>query len=235
MNLHRCLVPTAVLAAALALSGCHLLDPQPDPTRFYVLTPMGGASQSVVAAGKSSMVIGLGPVSLPDYLDEPWMVTRGEGNRLYVSGRDQWGEPLRNSFKDVLKQDLALELNDDQIIDYPWYRTTFVDRQIVVEVISFEFNTSTSAAEIRVNWRVVNAQTGSTEAHGQFVAAQNAPQSSGLERAGALSKLVQELAQMLAQQVRRSPAVARAKAAMPGHPAPFDTSASFPTICCGRG
>ncbi len=208
MSLHRSLALAAALAAAVALSACHILEPQRDPTRFYVLTPMGGATQSVVAAAKSSLVIGLGPVILPVYLDQTWIVTRGEGNRLYVSAEDQWGEPLRNSFKDVLKQDLALELSEDQIIDYPWYRTTIVDRQIVVDVINFEFNTTTSAAEIRADWRVVNARSGATEARGQFVAAQSAPQSSALERAAALSKLVQQLAQTLAQQVRHTPAVA---------------------------
>ncbi len=216
MNNHRCLALAAVLLALFALPACHPLAPQPDPTRFYVLAPMGGASQSVVASANSATTIGLGPVNLPDYLDQPWMVTRREGNRLYVSAYDQWGEPLRNSFKDVLKQDLALELGRDQIIDYPWYRTTAVDRQIIVDVINFEVDASTDSAEIRTNWRVLNARTGSTDARGQFVAAQNVPsQSSGLERAAALSKLVHDLAQMLAQQVRHSPAIAQQSARIP--------------------
>lgn len=210
MNNHRRLALAAVLLAVLALPACHPLAPQPDPTRFYVLVPMGGASQSVVASANSATVIGLGPVNLPDYLDQPAMVSRREGNRLYMSAYDQWGEPLRNTFKDVLKQDLVLELGGDQIIDYPWYRTTTVDRQITVDVINFEFDASNNSAEIRTNWRVVNARTGSTEAHGQFVAAQNVPSPySGLERAAALSSLVHDLAQMLAQQVRHSSSIAR--------------------------
>jgi uncharacterized lipoprotein YmbA len=214
VNPHRRLALAGLLLAVLALPGCHVLDPQPDPTRFYVLTLMGGASQSVVATAASGMTIGLGPVNLPGYLDQPWMVTRGEGNRLYVSAHDQWGEPLRNSFKDVLKQDLALELSDDQIIDYPWYRTTAVDRQIIVDIIDFEFDTSANSAQIRADWRILNIGTGATDARGQFVAAQGVAQPSGLERAGALSKLVHELAQMLAQQLRHGPAIAQEGACM---------------------
>ena len=210
MNTYRCLALAAVLLAVFAVPACHPLAPQPDPTRFYVLVPMGGASQSVVASTNSATVIGLGPVNLPDYLDQPWMVSRRKGNRLYESAYDQWGEPLRNSFKDVLKQDLALELSADQIIDYPWYSTTHVDRQIIIDVINFEFNDSTDLAEIRVDWRVVNVRTGSIDARGQFVATQNVPsQSSGLERAAALSNLVHELAQVLAQQMRHGSSLAQ--------------------------
>jgi uncharacterized protein len=217
VNIQRRLVLAAALLTALALTACHpLLAPEPDPTRFYVLTPMGGAAQSVVSADpKSPLTIGLGPLHLPDYLDQPWMVERGEGNRLYVSAHDQWGEPLRDTFKDVLKEDLALQLSDDQIIDYPWYRTTAVDCQITVDVINFEFNTSTNSAEIRADWSILNARTGTVGARGQFVAAQNVSATHGLERAAALSQLVQGLAGTLAQQVRRSPAVAQQGSAMP--------------------
>jgi uncharacterized protein len=215
VNSHRGLALAGGLLAVLALTGCHPLAPQPDPTRFYVLTPMGGASQSVIDTAKSSLVIGLGPVHLPDYLDQPWMVERGEGNRLYVSAHDQWGEPLRDSFNDVLKQDLALELSDAQIIDYPWYRTTVVDCQITVDVLNFEFNTSTNSAELRANWRIINAHTGVVGVRGQFVGTQSLAERHGLERASAMSKLVQDLALMLAQQTRRSPAVAQQGSATP--------------------
>jgi hypothetical protein len=209
VNHHR-LALAAALLAVLALPACHPLAPQPDPTRFYVLVPMGGVSQSVVGTGTLATTIGLGPVDLPEYLDQTWMVSRREGNRLNVSSYDQWGEPLRDTFKEVLKQDLELELGGDEIIDYPWYRTATVDRQIIVEVINFEFDGSTNSAEIRANWRVVNVRTGGPDAHGQFVAAQNvASQSSGLERAAALSNLVHQLAQMLAQQVRHSSSIAQ--------------------------
>jgi len=199
-------------ASALALpilAGCNPLAPQPDPTRFYVLTPIAGPAQSVVHNANSTMRIGLGPVSLPDYLDQQWIVSRGAGNRLYVSAHDQWGEPLRDGFNQVLKQDLAQELNQDQIIDYPWYRTTVVDRQITVDLIDFAFNNATNSAEIRANWSVLNARTGSLEARGQFVRVQGIPPDASADvRAAALSRLVGDLAQMLAERVRRVPTIA---------------------------
>jgi uncharacterized protein len=210
-----CLAIAATLLAAMALAACHPLAPQPDPTRYYVLTPMGGASQSVVDAPKAGVTIGLGPIHLPSYLDQPWMVERGEGNRLYVSAYDQWGEPLRDTFKDVLKEDLALELSNDQIIEYPWYRTTPVDWQIIVDVINFEFDTTANSAGIRANWSLMDPRSGAVRARGQFVDTQSLSESHGLERAGALSKLVQNLAMMLAQQVQRNRTAARLEGAPP--------------------
>jgi uncharacterized lipoprotein YmbA len=199
----------SVLALSM-LAGCNPLSPQPDPTRFYVLTPIAGSAQSVVDTANTTMTIGLGPVNLPDYLDQQWMVSRGAGNQLYVSSHDQWGEPLRDSFNQVLKQDLAQALNQNQIIDYPWYRTAAVDRQITVDLIDFAFNTSTNSAEIRADWSVLNARTASLESRGQFVAAQSVPPDASAQvRAAALSKLVGDLAQTLAQQVRRVPTIAQ--------------------------
>lgn len=222
MNARIYFAAAALLFSIAILAGCNPLAPQPDPTRYYVLTPAGGPGQSVIANASSTVTIGLGPVNLPDYLDQQWMVSRGQGNRLYVSSHDQWGEPLRDSFKDVLKQDLALDLSEDQIIDYPWYRTTAVDRQITVDLIDFAFNSSANAAEIRANWNVINARTGNLESRGQFVASQTAASgASAEERAAALSKLVNQLAQTLAQQVRRSPAIAREGSSKQPPQAPF--------------
>jgi uncharacterized lipoprotein YmbA len=223
VNSTRGNLPASLLLALLALMvlpGCNPLAPQPDPTRYYVLTPMAGSGQSIVASANSGIIIGLGPVTLPDYLDQQWMVSRGEGNQLYVSSHDQWGEPLRDSFKDVLKQDLATELSEDEIIDYPWYRTTAVDRQIMVDLVDFEFNNFNHAAQIRANWSMLNVRTSAMEAHGQFVAAQSTPaNASAQERAAALSKLVNQLARMLAQQIRRTPAIAQgAGAKVPAAP-----------------
>jgi uncharacterized lipoprotein YmbA len=208
-------VAAASLISVALLAGCNPLSPQPDPTRFYVLTPLAGPAQSIVDTANSTTTIGLGPINLPDYLDQQWMVSRGAGNQLYVSAHDQWGEPLRDSFNQVLKQDLALALNQDQIIDYPWYRRTIVDRQVTVDLIDFAFNSSTNCAEIRANWSVLNARTGNLEARGQFVAAQSVAPDAAAVRAEALSKLVNDLAQTLAQQVRRTPAIARGGSSKP--------------------
>jgi uncharacterized lipoprotein YmbA len=98
--------------AALTLGGC--FSPQPDPSKFFVLAPAAtGGANSIAPAGlatSSSPTIGLGPIKLPQYLDRDEVVTRVGPNRLELSDRDRWAEPLADNFKQVLAQDLTHSL-----------------------------------------------------------------------------------------------------------------------------
>jgi len=57
---------------AILVAGCSVLSPQPDRSRFYILTPVssGGAMIAVPAStsADSQLTIGVGPVDFPDYL-----------------------------------------------------------------------------------------------------------------------------------------------------------------------
>ena len=50
----------------MVVSGCSFLDPKPDSSRYFLLRPMAEPG-SVPALDE--LVLGLGPVTVPDYLD----------------------------------------------------------------------------------------------------------------------------------------------------------------------
>jgi uncharacterized lipoprotein YmbA len=128
-------------------AGCTILSPRPDPTKFYVLT----ATSTGGAAATSHLVIGLGPVKLPAYLEHAEVITRVAPNRLDLSSTDRWAEPLDDNFRRVLAADLTTLIGTDQVLPFPWDLSTKVDYKIEVNVERFERDSS-GGAQLTANW-----------------------------------------------------------------------------------
>jgi uncharacterized lipoprotein YmbA len=133
-------------AIAMA-AGCTILAPRPDATKFYVLT----ATSTGGAAATSHLVIGLGPVKLPEYLEHAEVITRVAPNRLDLSSTDRWAEPLDDNFRRVLAADLTTLIGTDQVLPFPWDLSTKVDYKIEVNVERFERDSS-GGAQLIANW-----------------------------------------------------------------------------------
>ena len=91
------------LAYSALTGGCSLTSPRPDLTKYYVLTAAAEPAQPVA---NGTLVIGLGPVMMPGYLDHNEIVTRAGANELDLSEIDRWAEPIDQNFKNVLARDL---------------------------------------------------------------------------------------------------------------------------------
>jgi uncharacterized protein len=133
-------------AIAMA-AGCSILSPRPDPTKFYVLT----ATSTAGAAATSNLVIGLGPVKLPAYLEHAEVITRVAPNRLDLSSTDRWAEPLDDNFRRVLAADLTTLIGTDRVLPFPWDLSTKVDYKIEVNVERFERDSS-GGAQLTASW-----------------------------------------------------------------------------------
>jgi uncharacterized protein len=157
MQLSRLLHLAAFCIMAIGISACYLLSPPVNVSRFYVLTAMtgDGTGAPLPSAQTSSLVLGLGPIRFPDYLERNAMVTRIEPNRLLLSETDFWAEPLKDNFTHVLAQNLSTLLGTQQIVNFPWYSSTRTDYQIVVNVDRFECE-SQAKARLAARWFIEN-------------------------------------------------------------------------------
>jgi uncharacterized protein len=125
---------SAVLAALVALAGC--ADSQ--PTRFYTLSALENAPGGTSRAALPDLTVGIGPVTLPPYLDRPQLVTRPGGNRMVLADFDSWVEPLQGMFTRVLGENLALLLGTDDVLLLPQNRDFALERQVEVVVTRFD-------------------------------------------------------------------------------------------------
>jgi uncharacterized lipoprotein YmbA len=117
--------------AVTILAGCA----ESQPSRFYTLSiaPELESAASAVDTGQG-IALGVGPVTLPAYLDRPQIVTRQSANKLELAEFDRWGEPLEDSFLRILAENLSYMLSTERVALYPWDRTTPIDFQVTAEV-----------------------------------------------------------------------------------------------------
>lgn len=126
-----CLIVTCIIMTY----GC-ARTPQ---ARFYILQPQPSAiDQSQPSVSVNDMIIGVGPVELPEYLDRPQIVTRISSNELYLSEFNRWVESLEENFSSVLAENLSVLLSTDKVLVYPWIGSIEVKRQVRVNVLQFD-------------------------------------------------------------------------------------------------
>jgi uncharacterized protein len=142
------------------LAGCSPLAPQPDHSKFFVLTALSDGPPSVAAASATQpLTLGIGPIEFPDYLRRLEVVTRTSPNQLDLSPDKRWGEPLDKDFARILSENLSRLLNTQQIEKYPWPVRTPVDYQVCVDVLRFE-TSSDGQSQLIARWIIKDGRTG---------------------------------------------------------------------------
>jgi uncharacterized lipoprotein YmbA len=124
-------IVVALLALAICLSAC---AGKSASSQFYVLSSL---PQPVLSATEGK-VIGVFPVSMPDYLDRPQIVTRVSENELKLDEFSRWAEPLKDSFTRALVQNLSTLLNTAKVIKTTQSTGSLMSLQVAVEVVQFD-------------------------------------------------------------------------------------------------
>lgn len=141
--------------ACVMAAGCTVLSPQPDRSRFFILSPVSDSSRITARPAStrpdSQLTIGVGPVDFPAYLRRLPVVTRVTPNRIDLSDEKRWAEPLDKNFTRVLSENLATLLDTQRIEKYPWSLRTRVDYQIEIDVHRFE-TTSDGQTQLIASW-----------------------------------------------------------------------------------
>jgi uncharacterized protein len=124
---------TVTLGTALMVGGC-----ASQPSRFYLLSALANPEiASPGTSGQQGPTIGVGPVTLPRYVDRPQIVTRTSPYEIKLAEFDRWAEALDTNFSRVLAENLSLLLPAARVVMSPWSRATPIDYQITVDVNHF--------------------------------------------------------------------------------------------------
>ena len=119
----------------LALGGCAGTR----ASKFYMLESISD-SRGVerLEALDAAISVGLGPITLPDYLDRPQIVTRTNQNTVQLAEFDRWTGTLSSSVSRILTENLTVLLNTDNVVQYPWPAAFNVTYQVQVDVYRFD-------------------------------------------------------------------------------------------------
>jgi uncharacterized protein len=152
--------PTAFLLLCLLLAGCStLLAPVPDRWRFFNLAAMPQTAAADPPRAAEGAVCGLGPITLPAYLDRGEIATRLSPTEVSYSKTDRWADTLSTQVASVLLQDLSILLAANRIVPFPWQPGSKVVQQIEVTLRQFECG---PGAECRLDarWAIREVRSG---------------------------------------------------------------------------
>jgi uncharacterized lipoprotein YmbA len=143
--------------------------------------------------------LGVGPVTLPGYLDRPELVVRVNENEIALSTTDRWAEPLAENLVRTLEDNLSALLPGSTYVDYPWFESRAPEYAVSLDVRRFEAD-ATGAVVLDAAWRVGrgDSQVGGGQERIEEVA-------SGPDRAAAVaaqSRALAELSRRIAASVR---------------------------------
>jgi len=142
-RIRKCLCATVIVF----LAGC-INTPLPD---YYVLTPEPGFEGSFPQL--PGLAVGVGPITIPETVNRPNIVTPKDANQLEVAEYHRWSEPLRENISRVMITNLAQRLGVNKLYAYPWLRTE-IDNIVRLDVLQMTGSISESVY-LQVRWQVL--------------------------------------------------------------------------------
>ena len=138
----------AVLLLALAgvLGGCG----SSPVSRFYTLKP-----DATLASDASSMPLHVvvNPVTIPDLVDRPQIVTGAAGNQVSIDEFDRWAEPLKGDIARVIAADLGALLGSERVTVFDTGADVSSVWHVRVDVMRFD-SMPGDAVTVEAQWAV---------------------------------------------------------------------------------
>jgi uncharacterized lipoprotein YmbA len=174
------------------------------PSSFYMLSSEAKGSPS--PDGPS---IGVGPFTIPEYLNRAAMVLNRDKNRLQVDEFSRWAEPLDHGVSRVLALNLANILDTQRVQTYPWRQDNPPDYGVSLAIV--QMSTHDNEALLVAKWTVRKISGDSTVV--QRISRITTPSSMDpANTAAAYSQLLmllsQEIAGVIKQQLTQQSAAA---------------------------
>jgi uncharacterized lipoprotein YmbA len=113
---------------------------------FYVLTADGPAP----SGGGSG--IGVGPITLAEYIDRPNLVIAESENQLSVAEDHRWAGDLSASITRVMAANLGRRLNTGNVRTYPWRNDGEITHQVTLDIRQLHAGAD-GYAVIEAGWR----------------------------------------------------------------------------------
>jgi uncharacterized lipoprotein YmbA len=204
------------LAAACISAACSL-NPQEDPTRYYVLAELSddpglyeaaGLSGDTREAAKQSagpavpVGVGVGPVTLPTYLKRSRMATRVSPTEVEFMETERWAQQLDEGFAYTVAQNVAFLLGSESAMLHPWYVTQAPDFAVRIDVASFERD-PTGSVRLVAQWQVTDVEGRVLETEGADIR-EGASDASVAASVWAQSAALARLSRQIADAIRRA-------------------------------
>jgi len=175
---------------ALLFAGC-----AQTAQNYYVLTASGSAPSG------GGVGIGVGPVTLAEYIDRPNLVIQQGPNQMAVSEDHRWAGDLGTSIARVTATNLGRELKTGNVRTYPWQGDGEIGDQVTLDIRQFHSD-SEGYAVIEVGWRVYSLPSRTLKASNTFVDREPLAADGYPSMVAAQSRLLSRLGKSIASALR---------------------------------
>lgn len=130
-----CEMATILLMVLVALVGCR---GKTRPISYYTLSPIQADLSDTSPQPVNNISIGIGPVSFPEYINKPQIVTREGTAGIRYAEFHRWAGFLEKAFLRVMAENLSVILDTDSVYPYPWSGLFTPQYQIKMDVKQFD-------------------------------------------------------------------------------------------------
>ena len=147
----------SIVLSALLLSVLGACASSP-PVRYYSLDPIDTQFQE---DPDDAIMLGLGPIRMPDYLNRSQIVWRGESSAVMVDEFSHWSEPLATSMLRVVSADVDNLIQGVVVVVFPYepFVRDQVDYRLIGDVHRFETDPS-GRVTLEVQWGIADRDGG---------------------------------------------------------------------------
>ena len=140
-----------ILVFLLFLTGCGTTK----SSRFYTLNSLKtqDTAQKTTSSDRD-LSIGIGPVSIPDYLERPQIVSRTSQNELYIDEFNRWAGSLENDIARVLSGNLSTLLSEEHVSVLTSMPAAAVEYRIMLNVTRFDIMPDNTFL-LKTQWRIL--------------------------------------------------------------------------------
>ena len=195
------------VAIVVLVTGCSMLSPQPDPSRFFVLNAIAPPTEDTPSAtsnGARPLTLAVGPVRLAPYLDRNDLAIRLSADEIRYSDGERWAEPLERNVTNVLALNLTRLLGNARVVVYPEPAGRRSAYQIDVEIDRLD-STRAGEATLAAHWTIEDLGTRDLLASRDSYFTRAAGGTGTPAAVAALSSVLAELSQEIASTLRDLP------------------------------
>lgn len=125
------------------------------PSAYYTLDE---ANFDYTQDADSAAILGIGPIRVPEYLERPQMVTRGDNSELLIDDFHRWAEPIVDAQHRIIASNVDALLDGVIVVAYPYGALADYDAKLVGRIDRFDMD-AVGTARLAVFWAVAFADS----------------------------------------------------------------------------
>ena len=136
----------ATLCSLLLLGACGTSP----PSAYYTLDD---ANFEYSQDADTAIILGIGPIRVPEYLERPQIVTRGDNSELLIDDFHRWAEPIVDAQHRIIAGNVDALLDDVIVVSYPYRAVTSYEAKLVGRISRFDMDAD-GVTRLAVFWTV---------------------------------------------------------------------------------